>query len=52
MVFGEVVEGMDLVKKIEAVGSAPAGATSSPVVIEDCGEMIPEGAPDGGDGMD
>merc|ERR1711981_620850 len=37
-VFGSVVEGMDVVKKIEAVGSQ-SGATSKPVVIADCGQL-------------
>merc|ERR1712182_14053 len=36
VVFGTVVDGMDVVKKIEAVGSQ-SGATSKPVVIADCG---------------
>merc|ERR1712073_197352 len=36
VVFGQVVEGYDVVKKIEAVGSR-SGATSQPVVIADCG---------------
>merc|ERR1711934_73205 len=36
VVFGTVVDGMDVVKKIEAVGSG-SGKTSSPVVIADCG---------------
>ena len=36
VVFGEVVEGMDVVKAIEAVGSE-SGKTSKIVVIEDCG---------------
>ena len=36
-VFGEVVEGMDLVKKIESVGSE-SGSPRKKVVIEDCGE--------------
>merc|ERR1719355_564702 len=35
-VFGSVVEGMDVVKKVEACGSQN-GKTSKPVVIEDCG---------------
>merc|ERR1719458_1583947 len=35
VVFGKVVEGMDVVKKIEAVGSQ-SGKTAKPVVIEDC----------------
>jgi peptidyl-prolyl isomerase F (cyclophilin D) len=38
VVFGAVVEGMDVVKKIEAVGSRD-GRTSAKVVIEDCGEV-------------
>jgi cyclophilin family peptidyl-prolyl cis-trans isomerase len=38
VVFGSVVEGMDVVKAIEAVGSE-SGRTSKKVVIEDCGEL-------------
>merc|ERR1712241_943674 len=38
VVFGSVVEGMDVVKKIEAVGSN-SGSTSKKVVIEDCGQL-------------
>jgi len=38
VVFGSVVEGMDVVKIIEAVGSAD-GKTRSKVVIADCGEL-------------
>lgn len=49
VVFGEVIEGEDVVKAIEAVGSG-GGATSQAVVIDDCGEVVPEGAPD--EGMD
>ena len=37
VVFGQVTEGFDVLKKIEAVGSR-SGQTSKPVVIEDCGE--------------
>merc|ERR1712203_1191484 len=37
-VFGSVVEGMDVVKKIEAVGSS-SGKTAKPVVIADCGQL-------------
>jgi peptidylprolyl isomerase len=37
VVFGQVVKGMDVVKKIEAVGSQ-SGATSKKVVIKDCGQ--------------
>lgn len=38
VVFGKVVEGMDVVKKIEALGS-DSGQTSAKIVIEDCGEL-------------
>jgi len=38
VVFGKVVEGMDVVKSIEAVGS-PSGATRQPVKIEDSGQL-------------
>lgn len=37
-VFGKVTEGMDVVNKMEAVGSR-SGATSAKVVIADCGEL-------------
>ncbi len=38
VVFGSVVEGMDVVKAIEKVGSQ-SGKTSAKVVIKDCGEL-------------
>ena len=38
VVFGSVTGGMDVVKKIEAVGSQ-SGQTSKPVVIADCGQL-------------
>mmetsp|Transcript_4733 Transcript_4733/g.8037 ORF Transcript_4733/g.8037 Transcript_4733/m.8037 type:complete len:180 (-) Transcript_4733:190-729(-) len=38
VVFGSVVNGMDVVKTVEAVGSS-SGATSQKVVIADCGEL-------------
>merc|ERR1712051_724735 len=38
VVFGNVAEGMDVVKKIEAVGSQ-SGKTSKAVVIADCGQL-------------
>ncbi|CAK0803563.1 unnamed protein product [Prorocentrum cordatum] len=38
VVFGSVTEGMDVVKKAEAVGSQ-SGKCSKPVVISDCGQL-------------
>merc|ERR1712012_1492517 len=38
VVFGEVVEGYDVVKKIEGYGSQ-SGATKAKVVIADCGQL-------------
>lgn len=38
VVFGSVVEGMDVVRAVEKVGSQ-SGATSKPVVIADCGQL-------------
>ena len=38
VVFGRVKEGLDVVKKVEAVGSQ-GGETSKPVTIADCGEL-------------
>merc|ERR1711964_55205 len=38
VVFGAVMDGMDVVKKVEAVGSQ-SGKTSKPVVIADCGQL-------------
>ena len=38
VVFGEVVEGWDVVKKIEGVGTS-SGATKQAVEIADCGEL-------------
>merc|ERR1711964_322527 len=38
VVFGSVIEGMDVVKRIEAVGSN-SGSTSQKVVIADCGQL-------------
>jgi cyclophilin family peptidyl-prolyl cis-trans isomerase len=39
VVFGKVVEGMDVVKAMEAVGTKPDGKTKQKVVVEDCGEV-------------
>ncbi|ORZ35830.1 cyclophilin A [Catenaria anguillulae PL171] len=38
VVFGSVVEGMDIVKKIESYGSQ-SGKTSAQIVIADCGQL-------------
>jgi len=38
VVFGQVVEGLDLLKKMEAVGSKE-GKTSQPVKISACGQL-------------
>eukprot|EP00271_Cylindrocystis_brebissonii_P022615 TRINITY_DN876_c0_g1_i1.p1 TRINITY_DN876_c0_g1~~TRINITY_DN876_c0_g1_i1.p1 ORF type:complete len:172 (+),score=31.24 TRINITY_DN876_c0_g1_i1:207-722(+) len=38
VVFGSVVEGMDVVKSIEKVGSS-SGKTSKPVVVANCGQL-------------
>ncbi|MBP0461985.1 peptidylprolyl isomerase [Streptomyces montanisoli] len=39
VVFGRVTDGMDVVKKIEAFGSAPAGKTSAKIVIDKSGQL-------------
>jgi peptidyl-prolyl isomerase F (cyclophilin D) len=38
VVFGQVVEGMDVVKKIESLGSQ-SGQTSAKIIVADCGEL-------------
>lgn len=38
VVFGEVVEGMDVVKKVEALGS-DSGKTKKKIVISNCGQL-------------
>ncbi|CAL9172480.1 peptidyl-prolyl cis-trans isomerase [Musa acuminata AAA Group] len=38
VVFGRVVEGLEVVKAIEAVGSQ-SGTTKKPVVVADCGQL-------------
>jgi len=39
VVFGSVVDGMDVVDQIEMVGSQ-SGKTSAKVVVKDCGEIV------------
>jgi peptidylprolyl isomerase len=38
VIFGRVLEGMDVVKRIEALGS-PSGQTRFPITIRACGEL-------------
>merc|ERR1711951_4734 len=38
VVFGQVVEGMDVVKSIEKLGSR-SGKTSAKIVVDECGEL-------------
>jgi cyclophilin family peptidyl-prolyl cis-trans isomerase len=38
VVFGQVVEGMDVVRSIEKVGSE-SGKTKKKVVVADCGQL-------------
>ena len=39
VVFGQVTDGMNVLDALEAVGSAPAGATSQPCMVVDCGQL-------------
>jgi len=43
VVFGRVLEGLEVIKKMEALGSR-SGKTSKKVTVMDCGELEPEGA--------
>lgn len=38
VVFGSVVDGMDVVRKMEEIGS-DSGKTAKPVAISDCGQL-------------
>ena len=38
VVFGRVVDGMDVVKKLESYGT-PNGKTTKKIIIEDCGQL-------------
>jgi cyclophilin family peptidyl-prolyl cis-trans isomerase len=39
VVFGKVIEGLDIVRKIESYGSR-SGRTSKKIVVETCGEIV------------
>ena len=39
VVFGSVVEGMDIVKKLEKYGTDKTGVVSKKIVISDCGQL-------------
>ncbi|CAL9676160.1 peptidylprolyl isomerase [Streptomyces sp. enrichment culture] len=39
VVFGKVIEGMEVVKKVEGFGSSPAGKTSAKIAIDDSGQL-------------
>jgi len=41
VVFGQVTEGMEVVRAVEALGSA-SGRPKQPVLIRDCGQLIAE----------
>eukprot|EP00967_Tisochrysis_lutea_P065463 scaffold85140_cov22-Tisochrysis_lutea.AAC.1 len=43
VVFGRVLAGMDIVRRVEAVGSA-SGSPTEPVVIADCGVLDSDAA--------
>jgi cyclophilin family peptidyl-prolyl cis-trans isomerase len=38
VVFGRVLEGMDVVKQVESQGSA-SGRPRQPIIIRDCGQL-------------
>lgn len=42
VIFGRVVDGMDLVKRIESLGSSPSGQTRLPIKIAKSGEVTEE----------
>ena len=39
VVFGDVIDGYEIVQKIEAQGTSPNGTTKSEIKISDCGEV-------------
>ena len=46
VVFGRVLEGMDVVKKVEKKGSE-SGAPRAKIIIKDCGELKDDSTSDG-----
>ncbi|MCC9601418.1 peptidylprolyl isomerase [Stieleria sp. JC731] len=42
VIFGRVIDGMELVKRIESLGSSPSGAVRLPIEIADSGELKAE----------
>ena len=38
VVFGSIVEGMDIIKKVESFGSR-SGKTTAKIVVDECGEI-------------
>jgi peptidylprolyl isomerase len=42
VVFGRVLEGMEVVREVEKLGSAPAGRPRKEIIIADCGEVKEE----------
>ncbi|QEG01209.1 Peptidyl-prolyl cis-trans isomerase A [Stieleria maiorica] len=42
VIFGRVIEGMEVVRRIESLGSSPSGATRLPITIADSGELKDE----------
>ena len=43
VVFGKIIDGMDLVKQIEGLGTS-SGKTAVDIVIKDSGEIVEEAA--------
>ncbi|HEY2881597.1 MAG TPA: peptidylprolyl isomerase [Pirellulales bacterium] len=43
--FGKVVDGMDIVKKIEALGTPGKGTPKGKIVVADCGQLDEKGKP-------
>ena len=39
VVFGSVVEGMNVVKKIESYGTDKSGKVTKKIIISDCGQL-------------